>query len=733
MKHIKHGPALRAKATVRLIGVGILLTSAFAGNAAADCTIGEVRSWNTGFMIRDIDATNNTAETISTPQVLLSFSSKVGVDGVWGADVAVVDEGVILRGRDYNTDLKPGEKASFGFKGKGNPAGVKCTMMMNGVALPTPDAPAPTTPTTPTEPSQPPVTQQPPANTNGRIVWQDDQIDSSSPGDEWRRIDDTRIVADCGSGRGQCLEVSYAPTSRGSDRLQKSIPIPSGTDYTLLYDIRFGDDFEFVRGGKLPGLSPDTHTTGCKPTQAESWSARPMWRASGSAQGYYYGQDRTGRCGDGFRSAAGAFKPGQWQTMALRVKLNSAPDTFDGEVTLRVDGQIVSSNELKRLRSSITDASEISRFFFSTFYGGADSSWAPSKTTTIRYDNFRVVNNAAAGTNPPAPVVPAQPAEPETQEPTVPAEPTEPTEPEVQEPTVPSEPETQEPPAPVEPEVQEPVAPIVPTPPATPEPQEPVDQGGSNANNYVLSRDMDSLPSGFHDKRSWRNLWAPAKWANGADEGRIFVDESVQVGNSGKSVRMLYPANRRTSSDSGAQWHMGINGVEADELYLSYWVRFDDNFDFVLGGKLPGLSGSVSFADRTHEWSGRLMWRENGDVEFYTHMADQRERWWWNTSGFQAQFVAGRWHHVEIRFVNNTPGQSDGIMQGWFDGVQAAYYDQVKFRAADEADSSITRVFFSTFFGGSSGDRWNATKDEFAWFDNFIVSRERIGYPGPTQ
>ena len=127
------------------------------------------------------------------------------------------------------------------------------------------------------------------------------------------------------------------------------------------------------------------------------------------------------------------------------------------------------------------------------------------------------------------------------------------------------------------------------------------------------------------------------------------------------------------------------------------------------------------------------MWRDAGRVEFYTHIADDRERWWWNTEGYQASFVPGKWHHVETHYKLNTPGQSDGVMESWLDGVKAAYYDQVMFRAANEANSTMTRVFFSTFFGGSSGDRWNATKDEFAWFDNFTVSRERIGYPGPAQ
>lgn len=118
-----------------------------------------------------------------------------------------------------------------------------------------------------------------------------------------------------------------------------------------------------------------------------------MWRIGGAAQGYFYGQDRTNPCGDGDTGEVGVFKPGQWQTIELRVRLNSASSGYDGEVTLTVDGTVASRNEYVRLRSAIGDSSAISRFFFSTFYGGADPSWAPTKTTTIRYDNFRVIDN----------------------------------------------------------------------------------------------------------------------------------------------------------------------------------------------------------------------------------------------------------------------------------------------------------------------------------------------------
>ncbi|BCX47632.1 glycosylhydrolase [Haloferula helveola] len=251
----------------------------------------------------------------------------------------------------------------------------------------------------------------------------------------------------------------------------------------------------------------------------------------------------------------------------------------------------------------------------------------------------------------------------------------------------------------------------------------------------VFRENIDTFPTGAHTDDTWIPLWPGTKWANGPDEGRVEIDESIVAGDFGKSVRVLYPQGGQQSANSGAQWFTDLGGPH-EELYMSYWVRFDEDFDFVLGGKLPGLGGAVSFEDRTHEWSGRLMWRENGKVEFYIHVPsdnlyDPGDRFWWNTEGFQATLVPGRWHHIELRLRLNAPGQFDGLMEGWFDGVKAASYPGFYFRDAPTADATIAWMFFSTFFGGSSSSIWQATKDEHARFDGFVVSRQRIGYPGP--
>ena len=64
-------------------------------------------------------------------------------------------------------------------------------------------------------------------------------------------------------------------------------------------------------------------------------------------------------------------------------------------------------------------------------------------------------------------------------------------------------------------------------------------------------------------------------------------------------------------------------------------------------------------------------------------------------------------------------GQNDGIVQGWLDDRLVVDINNIRFR--DIETLAIDGFYFSTFFGGS-GNQWNTSKDEVAFFDDFRVS-----------
>ena len=66
----------------------------------------------------------------------------------------------------------------------------------------------------------------------------------------------------------------------------------TGNEATLEYEVFFPSDFEFVRGGKLPGISGGPRgCSGCtkaEPLRSQCFSARFMWGANGQGFAYLY-------------------------------------------------------------------------------------------------------------------------------------------------------------------------------------------------------------------------------------------------------------------------------------------------------------------------------------------------------------------------------------------------------------------------------------------------------------
>ena len=251
----------------------------------------------------------------------------------------------------------------------------------------------------------------------------------------------------------------------------------------------------------------------------------------------------------------------------------------------------------------------------------------------------------------------------------------------------------------------------------------------------VYSNGFDGLPTGLVDDGQIKTNWS-SRYAKGPDEGRV---EIVTDSQSGKAGRIKYPAFGNQSSPSGATWETDI-GVSSDELYMAYWIKFDSNFQFVKGGKLPGLAGSTSFPYGDNDFTTRLMWRENGKLEFYLHgfkmnnnAGSEPYRVFWDDFGEHARVIPGQWHHIEIRQKLNTPGALNGRLQGWLDGV--LMIDDISnsgVRDAGQNSTKINQLYFSTFFGGSSAPeiQWQPTNDVYATYDEFIVSNQRIGMSG---
>jgi hypothetical protein len=179
---------------------------------------------------------------------------------------------------------------------------------------------------------------------------------------------------------------------------------------------------------------------------------------------------------------------------------------------------------------------------------------------------------------------------------------------------------------------------------------------------------------------------------------------------------------RRGEPRSGTGFRSAVLPAGADAARLSYWVRFPEGFDFVRGGKLPGLYGGRGnsggeIPDGSNGFSLRLMWREAGAAEVYAYLPTSERH---GTSLLRGRFafVPGRWHHVVQEVVLNRPGHDDGVVSMVLDGQFAGAANGLRMR--DVASLRIDGIFFDLFFGGSD-PTWAAAADTYVDFSQFAV------------
>lgn len=258
----------------------------------------------------------------------------------------------------------------------------------------------------------------------------------------------------------------------------------------------------------------------------------------------------------------------------------------------------------------------------------------------------------------------------------------------------------------------------------------------------IYSNDFEDDSVGTYTTDNLAADWNSPSFDNGVAEGRVMI---VNDATQGKVLAVNYPSGLFGGGDkeTGAQWKLNFDqGYEKVEL--EYRVKFGTGFDFVRGGKLPGLIGGTGNVggnkpDGTDGFSARMMWRTDGSggsplsssqtdrasIVQYVYHPDQPKtfgedfRYDDGTNGDWKEFESDRWYHVRHRVEMNTPGQNDGVITVWLDGEKVLDVNNVRFR--DVATLQIDQMYFSTFFGGGS-DIWATSKDEVAYFDDFRIT-----------
>lgn len=204
------------------------------------------------------------------------------------------------------------------------------------------------------------------------------------------------------------LVLNYVPHKNGMDsgagfhaNPHKIFPRDSAT---FQYDVYFPKEFDWVKGGKLPGICFGIEETSCATGgdwQDDAGSFRVMWRETGVAIGYSYhaiaggaarGYDiqgtsykavseRTASAGHNLWKKIDhpmKFKKG-WNTVKMTISLNT-PGIKNGVIELTINGK---SKKLTKVIMRERETVKLNQIDFVSFFGGGDDSWnSPIKTYT---------------------------------------------------------------------------------------------------------------------------------------------------------------------------------------------------------------------------------------------------------------------------------------------------------------------------------------------------------------
>ncbi|KAF8479376.1 hypothetical protein JB92DRAFT_2800784 [Gautieria morchelliformis] len=189
-----------------------------------------------------------------------------------------------------------------------------------------------------------------------------------------------------------------------------------------------------------------------------------------------------------------------------------------------------------------------------------------------------------------------------------------------------------------------------------------------------------------------------------------------------------------------SDWGWETELKDASEVVFGYAVRFQQEFNFMKGGKLPGVFGGDGVQafgctggrkkDRCSCFDLRLMWRSNGQGELYAYLpitdsntrrlltipgSSQNPDYGISVGRGSFSFNAGTWTTVAERVKLNDLGQQNGEVEVWVDGKSVIRATGLVLRTSQS--SVIQGLHFQTFFGGSTPD-WASPVEQRAWFTN---------------
>jgi len=243
-------------------------------------------------------------------------------------------------------------------------------------------------------------------------------------------------------------------------------------------------------------------------------------------------------------------------------------------------------------------------------------------------------------------------------------------------------------------------------------------KGKIKPQNIVFNNWTNSITQNIIFEQSFNSNWLNS-W--NIESSRQWWFNNIEVIDD--YLKVNYPALSYKPSAQIVWWAWFIKKLNTtwNDYTLSYDIKFDEDFDFVKWGKLPGLcwwSCPTWSEDRNSWFSTRFMWRTNGDTEIYAYIADKETGYWTSFGRWNARFETNKWYNISQRIKLNDIWTSNWIIEYFINWEKV--FSKTWLNITNNPDVKIDAILFSTFFGGWDNS-WATPKNTNTYFKNFKV------------
>ena len=168
-------------------------------------------------------------------------------------------------------------------------------------------------------------------------------------------------------------------------------------------------------------------------------------------------------------------------------------------------------------------------------------------------------------------------------------------------------------------------------------------------------QDFEDNTIGEYLDTEWEEDWNYPAWSDRDISPEIIRNEDADNGTN--VMRFHFPEGSIGPTEGGGQWYTELDSGYY-ELYFSYRIKFKPGFNWVLGGKIPGIRGGPSWEGfGAPGWSDGyivlLMWSSAPRIRFYYYHHDM-DHLYGNSEDWNYLIESGIWYNITIRIVMNT-------------------------------------------------------------------------------